>query len=160
MPTFLTVPVFLGDPAEFAGVEVAPRLPDPASRLLGRKFQRDLPDFPVHFVGTVRLPGFPLIRLQWVALCKTAGILLLRSGRIDPDVFSLLLNGLESEDEMALIRQHAPPFWPHWQKVLDADRPLAVYGHYRPSRMRDSAVSTVLGAFANAYFAQFGTSGE
>jgi len=160
MPRVDSLHIGLGG-REFEGQHPAGLLPDPdLSAALCRRFRQELFDFPLHFLGTVRLEGFPLIRVQWVALCKTAGLILLRSGDIDPDVFSLLLNGVESADEMKMIYQHAPPLRPHWQAVLDAPRPVAVHGYYRPSRMRDSGVVTVLSTFANSYFTQFGTSGD
>ena len=160
MPKFEGLHIGLGGP-ELAGQHPAPLLRDPGlSASLCQRLRKQLLDFPLHFLFAIELEGFPLIRLQWVSLCKTAGILLLRSGKIDPDVFGLLLNGVESEDEMRLIHQHAPPLRPHWQRILDAPRPLAVFGYYQLSRLKDPALATVLGAFANSYFAQFGTSGE
>ena len=160
MPHVDSLHIGLGGP-EFEGQRPAPVIPDPdLTGALCQRFRKELLDFPLHFLGTVRVPGFPLIRIQWIALFKTAGIILLRSGDIDPDVFSLLLNGVETADEMKQIYQHVPPLWPHWQSVLDAPRPVAVHGHYRLSRMRDSGVTTVLSTFCNSYFTQFGTSGE
>ena len=64
------------------------------------------------------------------------------------------------EDEMKLIGQNLPMFAPQWEDILEKPRPIAVNAFYRLTRMQDSAMITALRAFANAYFAQFGTSGE
>lgn len=160
MPYVNSLHIWLGGP-EFTGQKAASVIRDPdLTGALCQRFHKELLEFPLHYLDAVRVPGFPLIRIQWIALFKTAGIQLLRSGGIDPDVFSLLLNGVETADEMKQIHQHVPPLWPHWQRVLDAPRPIAVHGHYRLSRMQDPGVATVLNTFANAYFTQFGTSGE
>jgi len=159
MVRFHCLHIALGGP-EFEGTAPAPILPDANTNVgLCRHFRQQLLEFPLHFVGCVRVEGYPLIRMQWVALGKTAGLVLLRSGLPDLDVFSLLLNGVETGEEMALIRRHAPPLWRCWQAVSDAPRPLAAHGYFRVSRMLDRAVSTTLAVFANCYFAQFGTSG-
>src|SRR2546430_2639173 len=103
MPEFKVLHIALGG-REFEGARPAERLiePDPSPQLC-RRFRKDLFTTPIHFMADIRLAGFPLIGFQWLALCTTAGLVMLRSGRADPDVFSLLLNGLESEDEMKLI---------------------------------------------------------
>jgi len=146
---------------EFQGQRPAPTLRDPGlNAAIRQRFRKKLFDYPLHFMETARIEGFPCIRLQWIALCKTAGIVLLRSGRVDPDVFSLLLNGVETADEMKVIYQHCPALRPHWETIMSATRPLAVFEHHKLSRMKDPALATVLAAFADAYFAQFGTSGE
>lgn len=91
-----------------------------------------------------------------MSLCKTSGLVVLRSGRAAPEVMCLLLTGLESEDDIGLIRRHTPMFVPHWPRVETATRPLGVCGCYSPSIMADSAVQTVLVSFANAQFALLG----
>lgn len=75
------------------------------------------------------------------------------------DVYCLLLNGLEDADEIESVRRHVPMFHAHWRVIAEAGRPVAVAGYMSPSRMTDSVVVTMLGAFANAYFTQFGESG-
>src|SRR5690606_7939389 len=114
---------------------------------------------PAHFLEQVEIRRHPLIRLQWVSLCRTAGLVLLRSGTPDPEVYCLLLNGLEDADDIETVKRHTPMLHAHWRVISEASRPLAVSGYTTPSRMRDSAVVTTLGSFANAYFTQFGESG-
>ncbi|MGH8402554.1 MAG: hypothetical protein ACRESO_03985, partial [Gammaproteobacteria bacterium] len=74
---------------------VAPATANPRhSADLGQRFRRLLLTFPVHFLDIVEIPDAPRIDLQWVTLCPSAGLVLLRSGNPEPDVFALLLNGL------------------------------------------------------------------
>lgn len=145
---------------EFEGVRPASLLTNPDdSAALCQRFRKLLTATPIHFLEDVKILSHPLIRLQWVSLCRTAGLVLLRSGTPHPDVYCLLLNGLEDADEIESIKRHSPMFHPHWQVISEALRPIAVSGYTTPSRMTDSAVVTTLGSFANAYFTQFGESG-
>lgn len=76
---------------EFEGVRPASLLPNPDdSAALCQRFRRLLTATPAHFLEQVEIRRHPLIRLQWVALCRTAGLVLLRSGTPDPDVYCLL----------------------------------------------------------------------
>src|SRR5687768_15263950 len=102
--------------AEFRGVKPGPLLPDPeVSAALGQHFRRLLLAWPVHFFDRVEVRDHPLLRLQWVSMCRTAGLLLMRSGSPDPNVFVLLLNGLEDADEFDTVRRHTPMFENHWE---------------------------------------------
>lgn len=159
MPSVQMLHIGLGG-EEFNGVPPAPLLPNPDdSAALGQRFRKLLIAFPVHFLEDVVIRGHPLIRLQWVSLCRTAGLVLLRSGTPTPDVYCLLLNGLEDADEIETVKRHTPMFHAYSQVISEASPPLAVSGYTTPSRMTDSAVVTTLNAFANAYFTQFGESG-
>lgn len=159
MPSFKSLHIALG-PNVTKPPQLAAKLPNPASAILGQKFRQRLNEFPLHFLALAPFEGFATIAVQWVALTKTTGLVLLRSGNADPDVIGLLLNGVESQEEMQLVRQNTPMFWHRWEQITELSKPLAVFGYGRPERAEDAAVTTVLGAFANAYFAQFGTSGE
>jgi hypothetical protein len=139
----------------FKAGEIPPLLTRQGPALL-RNFRRTLLDYPQHFIQQVRLSGHPLLWVDWVALCKTAGLVVLRSGRPAPEAFCLLLTGLESEDDLETIRRHATMFRRHWPKVESAVRPLAVCGYNSPSLMANSAVHTVFSTFANALFALLG----
>lgn len=123
---------------------------------LTRIFHRALLDFPQFFLQKVVVPGHPLLWLEWVALCKTAGLVVLRSGRPNPEAVCLLLTGLESLDELEAIRRHAPMFRRHWPLFESAARPVAVCGYISPSLLPDRAVRTVFSTFANALFSLLG----
>lgn len=145
---------------EFEGVLPAPVLADGAiSMSLVQRFRRRLIETPGHFLEGIEIEGHPLMRFQWIALCPTAGMALLRGAGPDPEVWCLLLNGLEDEQEMEMIKPHVPMFQERWERVEAAQRPIAVAGYLSPTWLANSAVVTVLGAFANSYFAQFGESG-
>lgn len=160
MPVVEMLHIGLGG-TEFNGVRPAPLLPNPDdSAALGQRFRKLLIANALHFLEEVEILRFPLIRLQWISLCRTAGLVLLRSGTPTPDVYCLLLNGLEDADEVDTVKRHAPMFHAQWQIISEASRPLGITGYTTPSRMADGAVVTTLGAFANAYFTQFGESGK
>src|SRR5687768_10479243 len=100
MPSVQMLHIGLGG-EEFNGIAPAALLPNPDdSAALGRRFRKLLIAFPVHFLEDVEIRDHPLIRLQWIALCRTAGLVLLRSGTPTPDVYCLLLNGLEDADDI------------------------------------------------------------
>ena len=159
MPVVHMLHVGLGG-TEFEGVMPAPVLSDAAiSVSLVQRFRRRLIETPGHFLEGIEVQGHPLIRLQWIALCATAGMVLLRGGSADPDVWCLLLNGLEDEQEIQMLRAHVPMFQDRWERIEHAPRPVAVAGYLSPTWLANPAVVTVLGAFANSFFAQFGESG-
>jgi hypothetical protein len=157
MPRFESFNFRLGQ-RDFGGVRAARPLTD--SRVitdLARQFRKSLLEMPLHFRVVVRLTGFPMMQIEWVSLCKTAGIILLRSGGPELDAVCLLLNGVETEDEIALIRQHTPELREHWKEIVKGPRPLTVNGHFSPTRMSDSSLITAIDTFAIAYFGQFGS---
>ncbi len=159
MPSVEMLHIALGG-KEFKGVRAADPLHGAGRFMsLSAGFHQKLLDAPAHLMASITIPDYPLVRLQWISLCQTAGLALLRSGSPEPDVFFLLLNGLESEEELATIRSAVPALIPHWPKIEAAGRPVAVAGYTTPSRMADPAVATVLWALANAHFTQFGRTG-
>lgn len=99
MATVEMIPIGLGG-SEFNGIHSAPLLPNPDdSAALSQRFRRLLTATPQHFMEAIEVEGHPLVRLQWVSLCQTAGLVLLRSGDPLPDVYCLLLNGLEDTEK-------------------------------------------------------------
>ena len=145
---------------EFEGVLPAPVLADgEISVSLVQRFRRRLLETPTHFLEGIEIQDYPLIRLQWVSLCPTAGMVLLRGATADPEVWCVLLNGVEDEQEIESVKAHMPMFRDRWSRIDQAERPIAVAGYLSPTWLANPAVVTVLGAFANSYFAQFGESG-
>lgn len=137
---------------------IAPATANPRhSATLVQRFRRLLLSFPVHFLDFVEIPDTGRIDVQWITLCPSAGLVLLRSGNPEPDVFALLLNGLESEQDLAVVRQHAPMLHDRWDEIDRLTRPTAVVAYLQVARMLDPGVATVLHGFASAYFDLFGT---
>ena len=141
---------------QFTGVTPATADPQHLPTLAAR-FKRLLIGFPVHFLDIIELPDNARVDLQWVSLCPTAGLVLLRSGNPEPDVIGLLLNGLESQEDLGVVRRHTPMLVGHWEETDRLLRPTAVNAYLHVSRMLDPAVATVLQAFASSYFELFGT---
>jgi hypothetical protein len=152
---FSSLHVALGE-VQLTGVAPATANPQ-LSAPLEQRFRRLLLAFPVHFLDIVEIPDTPRIDVQWVTLCPSAGLALLRSGNPEPDVFALLLNGLESGQDLAVVRQHAPMLRDRWDEVDRLTRPTAVVAYLHLARMLDTGVATVLHAFASSYFDLFGT---
>ena len=137
---------------------MTPATADPRrSAALAQRFHKLLLAFPLHFLDTVEVADGNRIALQWVALCPSAGLVLLRSGHPEPDVISLLLNGLESGQEIDAVRRHVPMLRDRWDEVDRLARPAAINGYLQISRMLDPTIATHLHAFASAYFELFGT---
>ena len=143
---------------QFTGITPATADPQHLPTLAAR-FRRLLIGFPVHFLDPVELANNARIDLQWVSLCPSAGLVLLRSGNPEPDVIGLLLNGLESVADLESVRRHTPMLRSRWDEIDRLIRPTAVNAYFQVSRMLDPAVATVLHAFASAYFELFGTAG-
>ena len=141
---------------QFTGITPAVADPQHLSALVAR-FRRLLVGFPVHFLDIIELPNNARIGLQWVSLCPTAGLVLLRSGNSEPDVISVLLNGLESQQDLETVRRHTPMLRSRWDEIDRLTRPTSVNAYFQMARMLDPAVVTVLHAFALSYFDLFGT---
>jgi hypothetical protein len=124
---------------------------------LQQRFRRLLVGFPAHFLDIIELPDNPRIDLQWVSLCPTAGLVLLRGGNPEPEVIGVMLNGLESEQDLETVRRHTPMLRGRWEEIDRLSRPTAVNAYLQVTRMLDPAVATVLHAFASSYFDLFGT---
>jgi hypothetical protein len=124
---------------------------------LGQRFHRLLLAFPAHFIDLVDFPNAGRVNVQWVSLCPTAGLVLLRGANPEPDVIGLLLNGLESEQDLATVRRHAPMLRGHWDEIDRLTRPTAINAYLQVARMLDPAAATILHAFAESYFDLFGT---
>ncbi len=141
-------------------LQTAPPLMDDAVNMsLAQRFRRRLIDTPRWFLEGIAIRDYPLVRVEWVSLCATAGLVILRAAEAEPEVFCLLLSGVESEEELASVRVHAPMFEPLWQKVeAMAPGSRAVSLYRTPSWAANPSVTTILGALANAFFAQFGVS--
>lgn len=137
---------------------VGPATADPQhTAALSQRFHRLLLAFPGHFIDIADFPDAGRVNVQWVSLCPTAGLVLLRGGNPEPDVIGLLLNGLESEEDMTTVRRHAPMLRDRWNEIDRLTRPTAINSHLQVARMLDPAVATVLHAFAESYFGLFGT---
>lgn len=86
MPVVHMLHVGLGG-REFEGVLPAPVLADGAiSMSLVQRFRRRLIETPGHFLEGIEIEGHPLIRFQWIALCPTARMAMLRGAGPDPEV--------------------------------------------------------------------------
>ncbi|HXE55179.1 MAG TPA: hypothetical protein VN541_19305, partial [Tepidisphaeraceae bacterium] len=117
---------------------------------------------PRGFNSEIQMQGLPVIRLTWEPVGQTAGAVIFppfvhRPGRRNPDIICLLLNGLESPEELsALAARFAVPD-AIWQEVLGAEKPIAFTLVFEPGRVRDASTITILAAFANSFFSLFGT---
>jgi len=144
---------------QFAGITPATANPHHLAAL-EQRFRRLLLGFPAHFLDIIELADNPRIDLQWVSLCPTAGLVLLRGGNPEPEVIGVLLNGLESGQELETVRRHTPMLRGRWDQIDRLTRPTAVQAYFQVTRMLDPAVATVLHAFASSYFELCGTAGR
>jgi hypothetical protein len=136
----------------------APVLPDESPRLC-QQFHRALLDSPQGFHYKVSLEGFPPVHFDWLPLCETASALLVPPFVQGPphDLVAILLNGVETPDELQSIVTRFPLRPEVWQDVKGAPKPLAVGALYTVGRFGEPATITIINAFANSYFSHFGT---
>jgi hypothetical protein len=136
-----------------------------------RMFRRWLLKTPRDFSAKVRLPatvkgqaGELQIELRWLAAGDTVGVAFW-SNRDHTVAASILLNGLESAQDLARVEQvlagrgYAIP--PPLRKVIDDEkqRPLMATLVYSHGAMQFRALLTVMPSFARAFFDLFGTTG-
>lgn len=159
MASFLTIDLAAGK-STVPNVRPAPLLVSECPHL-GQMFRKALLENP-QFQYDVELEGFPIVRVEWQPLCQTAGAVIVPSfvpaRSPQPDAIALLLNGLESPEEMAAIRQRFPLSAEIWEDIgREPRRPLLANVYLCCGRMREPATVTILATFANAYFSTFGT---
>jgi hypothetical protein len=139
---------------------------DDESPLLCERFRKTLLEQPQGFHFDVELEGFPVVHFEWVPLGHTSGALLLPPfpsnadhGRPRPphELVAILLNGLESPEDLRKIVQRFPLRPDVWQEVMLTEKPVAVGALYTVGRIREPATTTITHAFANAFFSLFGT---
>ena len=113
-----------------------------------------------HFRSTILLEGFAPVAVEFTALCPTAGMVVVTPYAPigdKPDAISLLINGLESPEEVEAVRSRVP-FPPQvWEEIDRTRRPVAVTAFWVNGRLRDPATITILSSLANTYFSFFGT---
>lgn len=122
-------------------------------------FRKALMETPRGFKYRVELEGFAPIDTQWMPSCSTAGALLISSFRASHvhDLIAILLNGVETKDELAAIAAQYPLRPDIWSQALSSPKPLVTAAAFTVGRIREPATVTVINAFANSFFAQFGT---
>jgi hypothetical protein len=81
--------------------------------MLCQRFHKALLQSPQGFKFDVELEGFPPIHLQWMPVGQTAGVLsfppfVAHPNRPGPDILSLLLNGVESPDDLSALAKRFP----------------------------------------------------
>jgi len=139
----------------------AARLLEDESPLLCQKFHTALRQSPQGFKYAAELEGFPVVHLEWVPVGQTAGALVFppfvpRPG-VGPDVLALLLNGLESPEELSALAKRFPLRADVWQEMLNAEKPVAFNVLFTVGRLREPATITIINAFANSFFSTLGT---
>jgi len=132
------------------------------SPLLCQKFRKALLDSHNGFKYDVELEGFPIIHLEWVPVGQTAGGLhfppfVHHPRRPGPEVLCLLLNGVESPDDLSALAKRFPLRADMWQELLNAAKPVAFNLLFTVGRLREPATVTIINAFANSCFSLFGT---
>jgi hypothetical protein len=132
------------------------------SPMLCQRFRKALLESPQGFSFEAELEGFPLIHLEWHPLGQTAGVLSFppfvhRPNRPGPDVLSLLLNGVESPEDLSALAKRFPLRADIWQEMLNAQKPVAFNLMFTVGRLREPATVTIINAFANSFFTLFGT---
>lgn len=73
------------------------------------------------------------------------------------DILCLLVNGVESNADLAALAKKFSIGADLWQEMLNCPKPLAFNQLYCVGRMREPATATIINAFANAYLRLFGT---
>lgn len=158
MLQFRTGYIRLGKPLRNA--RPAPPLVDDMASLTDH-YRDAFRNSPNRFTSTTELEGMPPVKVQFIALCQTVGLILVHpfsSKSKTPDALCLLVNGLESPQDKALVKSKTrfPP--EVWKQLDAAKKPVALNIFHVNGRMRDPATMTILMVMANVYFAQFGTS--
>jgi len=130
------------------------------SPVLYQKFHKALLQSPQGFKFQVELEGFPLVHFEWLPVGQTTGALTFPpfvNNRPRPEVLSLLLNGLESPDDLSALAKRVPGRADVWQEMLNARKPVAFNLLFSAGRLREPATVTIINAFANSFFSLFGT---
>src|SRR5579859_3845856 len=127
-------------PAKFHG-QTATRLEGEGATLC-RRFQEALVEKPEGFGFNIEFEGFPLVKMGWKPAGQTAGVLTFppfvnRPGRTTPDLVCLLLNGLESPQDLADLARLAPLPAPLWQEAMNAQKPVAFSFVFTAGRVRE-----------------------
>ena len=148
-------------PANFNGRAPAALLAGESATLC-RRFREALVKSPEGFGFDVQLEGFPLVKMGWKPAGQTCGVLTFpafvkRPGRNVPDLVCLLLNGLESPEDLAALARQAPIPAPLWQDAMNETKPVGFSFVFTAGRVREPATVTIISAFANTFFGQFGT---
>jgi hypothetical protein len=115
---------------------------------------------PEGFDCTAKFRGFAPTRVIFRSICPTAATFAFPSHTMQnapPDVVCVLLNGLESRQEMDLIKSTVslPP--QHWEELNHLEKPVLAAAFNINNRMRDPATTTLIHVLGNVYFSMFGT---
>lgn len=158
MLKLLNVYIRLGE--SLSNVDVAPILAEESANL-AEHFREPFRKSPDHFNSTTELEGFAPVHFEFTALCQTVGLVVVAPftpGRMKPDAVCLLVNGLETKEDIAAVKAKVtlPPLV--WMELEKSEKPVAVNVFFVNGRLRDPATITILSALANVYFSLFGTS--
>lgn len=127
---------------------------------MARSFRDLLRKDPTAFDHTVRLEGFLPVRLTFRALCQTVALVLIHPHTAAcpaPDAMCLLVNGVETREDIAAVKAQVNFPAGIWQSLEGAPKPVTVAAFNANGRMRDPATTTVIHVVGNVYFKQFGT---
>jgi hypothetical protein len=146
----------------------APAPPDPLrvdQPGLARFFRKCLNQTPKHFHADVDVPVGERVRrihLEWAAAGATLGMAFW-SNSDQTAAVSVMLNGVESPEDMKALdlgikeRGFGMPLLVFETIAESARAPLLIVLSYSRRAQSDVVLSTVVPAFANVFFAQFGT---
>jgi hypothetical protein len=140
-------------------VKPAPLLADETASLT-QHYREAFQRTPSHFRSNSELQGFAPVKVEWTALYPTAGMVVVSPyvRHVDkPDAISLLLNGLETPDDVKVITGKVPFPGHVWEDIDRSVKPVAVTVFWVNGRLRDPATVSVLSVMANVFFSQFGT---
>ena len=156
---FKLVTVYLRLGESLKHVTAAPDLAEEMADLT-RHFRDAFRQSPDRFNSTTELQGFAPVRIEFEALCPTAWLVTVAPytpGAVTPDAHCLLVNGLEDEHDIFVVKSKVkfPPVV--WRELHQAEKPVAVVVFHVNGRMRDPATITILHVVANTYFSLFGT---
>jgi hypothetical protein len=77
--------------------------------------------------------------------------------RPGPEILSLLVNGLETPEDLFTLARRFPLRADMWQTMLNAKKPVAFNLLFTVGRVRATATITIINACADAFFGLLGT---
>jgi hypothetical protein len=142
-----------------SSVEAADPLNGEMAALTAR-FSHELRENPKGFVSQATFQGYATTRFIFRPLCATAAMLAFPSHanpQAPPDAICVLLNGVETPQDMQVVKAavNLPP--QHWERLEQLEKPLTAAAFNVNNRMRDPATTSLIHAIGNVYFNMFGT---